>query len=204
MTANVMFIIAERDQTLKVPNAALRFQPGGLRQEREGQGGGETAGGDRLQALRQRLTENLALTREQQAHLDEILQRVRQQGMQLREQDLTEEERRTRRRALQMQTRTQIRAILTESQRQQYDAWRQTVEQQRQDAMPAGQPGRVWLQQTNGTLTPVSLRLGIADDTFTEVVHGELREGQEVVTGVALAAKRSTSTTPPGFGQRPF
>jgi HlyD family secretion protein len=203
MTANVVFIIAEHTQVLKVPNAALRFQPGGLSQEKGGQGEGETSGGDRLQALRKRLTETLALTRDQQASLDDILQRARQQGMQLREQDLTEEERRIRRRELQTQARTQIRSILNETQRQQYDTWRQTVEQQRQDTATAGWPGQVWFQQTNGTLAPVSLRLGIADDTFTEVVNGELREGQEVVTGVSIAAKRTTST-PPGFGQRPF
>jgi HlyD family secretion protein len=205
MTANVVFIIAERDQVLKIPNAALRFQPGGFGPGTTAQEGGETSRGDRLETLRQRLTQELALTAEQQTRLDEILQRTRQQGMRLREQDLTDEERRSRRRELQTQTRTQIRSILTDAQRTQYDAWLKTVEPQRQDATIASRPGRAWILQDQGTLAPIALRLGIADDTFTEVMDGGLQDGQEVVTGVVTASKRPRSTsTPPGFGQRRF
>jgi HlyD family secretion protein len=203
MTANVVFIIAERAQALKVPNAALRFQPGGLGPETAAQGESPQGGGGRLQALQQRLTQKLTLTREQQARLEDILQRTQQQGMRLREQDLTDEERGARRRELQTQTRAQIRGILTETQRQQYDAWRKTVEERRQGTTTAGTPGRVWVLQANGTLAPVSLHLGIADDTFTEVVDSELQEGQEVVTGILMPTRR-TSSTPPGFGRRPF
>ena len=44
MTANVSFLIAERPGALKVPNAALRFQPEGAGQEpgaQDGRGAGE-------------------------------------------------------------------------------------------------------------------------------------------------------------------
>ena len=203
MTANVVFIIAERNPVLKVPNAALRFQPGGLGAGAEAQDGSAAGRGDRLQALQQRLTQMLSLTRDQQTQLDDIIQRARQQGMQLREQDLSETERRERRRELQLQTRAHIRQLLNDTQRQQYEVWLETAEQQRRDAPAAGLTGRVWIQQSHGILTPVSLRLGIASETHTELLDGELHDGQEVITGVLLATQRAPST-PPGFGRRPF
>jgi hypothetical protein len=48
--------------------------------------------------------------------------------------------------------------------------------------------GRAWLwlsgqKQLKG---PVRLRLGISDGQFTELVEGELNEGQELVTGVQV------------------
>jgi len=203
MTANVTFIIAEREQVLKVPNAALRFQPRGTGQVSGSQGENRPEGGDRLQALQQRLTQTLALSRDQQERVADILQRTRQQGRLLREQDLSDAERRARRRELQLQTRTQIRGLLTDRQRQQYEDMLKQVDQQQAATTTAGRQGQVWVLQSNGTPTPVVLHLGIADDAFTEVMTDELRDGQDVITGVLLADKRSPST-PPGFGRRPF
>lgn len=203
MTANVTFITDERDQVLKVPNAALRFQPGGPGPETGSPGGSQAAGGDRLQALRERLLQTLSLTPDQQARLDDILQRLREQGRHLRQQELSEEERRNRRREMQAQTRSQIRSMLTDTQREQYDTWLKSVDQQRASAPTTGRRGQVWLLQADSTPTRVALRLGIADDNFTEVLDGDLREGQMVLTGVAVPSKR-TPSTPPGFGRRSF
>ncbi|HLL54883.1 MAG TPA: efflux RND transporter periplasmic adaptor subunit, partial [Myxococcaceae bacterium] len=47
MTANVTVIYAERDNVLKIPNAALRFRPPPGLFAREGQGGERRGGGDR-------------------------------------------------------------------------------------------------------------------------------------------------------------
>ena len=69
MTANVSFLIAERPRALKVPNAALRFQPDGAGQEPGAQDGRGPGSGDRTQALQQRLTQALSLSSEQQARL---------------------------------------------------------------------------------------------------------------------------------------
>jgi HlyD family secretion protein len=204
MTANVTFITDERDQVLKIPLAALRFQPGGVGQDTAPQRGGrEPTSGDRLQAMRERLTQTLSLTHEQQAHLDTIFQRVREQRRRLREQELSAEEQRTRRREAQTQTRSQIRSILTDTQRQQYNDWLKTVDAQRAAPTATGRQGQAWVLQADGILARVPLRLGIADDSFTEVVDGDLRAGQDVVIGVAMTAQR-VSSTPPGFGRRPF
>ena len=67
-----------------------------------------------------------------------------------------------------------------------------------------GRPGRVWIRNADGTPEPITLTVGISDDSSTEVLSGDLREGQEVITGILTVAKRPGSA-PPGFGQqRPF
>jgi HlyD family secretion protein len=43
--------------------------------------------------------------------------------------------------------------------------------------------GRVWLF-VDRQLKPVTVRLGITDGTFTELVSGDLEEGEDVVTGI--------------------
>jgi HlyD family secretion protein len=204
MTANVSFLISERREALKVPNASLRFQPDGANQEAAAQDGRGPGGGDRAQATQQRLTQALSLSSEQQARLSEILQNTRQQMMRLREQELSEEERRGRAREVQTQTRAQIRNMLTETQRQQYEDLLKNSERQRGDGSVQGRPGRVWIRNADGTPAPVALTVGISDDSSTEVLSGDLREGQEVITGI-LASAKPTTAAPPGFGpRRPF
>jgi HlyD family secretion protein len=51
--------------------------------------------------------------------------------------------------------------------------------------------GRVWTRGRDGRLRPVAVRLGLTDGSFTEVVGGELQDGQEVVLGF----------TPPSAGK---
>jgi HlyD family secretion protein len=41
--------------------------------------------------------------------------------------------------------------------------------------------GRVWLYE-NKQLKSVQLRLGVSDGTFSEIIEGDVKEGQEVVT----------------------
>ena len=48
-----------------------------------------------------------------------------------------------------------------------------------------GVPGRVWALVPDGELRSVKLTLGLTDGTATEVIGGELREGQEVAVGFA-------------------
>jgi HlyD family secretion protein len=204
MTANVSFLIAERPGALKVPNAALRFQPDGAAQETGAQDGRGPASGDRTQAMQQRLTQALSLSSEQQARLSGILQNTRQQMMRLREQEPAEEERRGRAREVQAQTRAQIRNMLTDAQRQQYEELLKNSERQRDEGSVQGRSGRVWVRTADGTPQPIALTVGISDDSSTEVLSGDLQEGQEVITGV-LASAKSTSAAPPGFGpRRPF
>jgi hypothetical protein len=57
---------------------------------------------------------------------------------------------------------------------------------------PVESRGRVWLH-VEKALQPVNLRLGITDGTNTELLTGELQPGQQVVTGVIVAAAREAA-----------
>src|SRR4029434_8030552 len=140
-----------------------------------------------------------------QTRLAGILQNTRQQMMRLREQESSEEDRRGGGREVQRQTSAQIRNMLTDVQRQQYEEVLKNSERQRDEGGVQGRPGRVWIRNADGTPQPVALTVGISDDSSTEVLGGDLREGQEVITGLLTVTKRPGSAPTPGFGQqRPF
>jgi HlyD family secretion protein len=50
---------------------------------------------------------------------------------------------------------------------------------------------RVWLPENRGA-RPVEVRLGLSDGLATEIVAGELKEGAEVIVGLAAAEPRGT------------
>ena len=55
--------------------------------------------------------------------------------------------------------------------------------------------GRVYVLGPDGKPAPLSLQLGIGDGTFTEVVRGDVKEGQMVIVGAALPGDRVPSQT---------
>jgi HlyD family secretion protein len=55
--------------------------------------------------------------------------------------------------------------------------------------------GRVWLY-IDKQLKPISVRLGISDGTFTELLSGDLSEGQEVVVNMVTGLESRTPTSP--------
>jgi HlyD family secretion protein len=57
-----------------------------------------------------------------------------------------------------------------------------------QEAQPSAEPGsvvRVW-QYDGQFFTPVTLRVGLSDDRMTEVLHGPLKVGDQLVTGATI------------------
>jgi len=73
-----------------------------------------------------------------------------------------------------------------------------------------GQTRRVWVMGTDGKLQTRRIKVGLTDGSATEVVEGDLREGDVVVTGQNVTASSSTSSTQrggqssaPGFGGAP-
>ena len=67
-------------------------------------------------------------------------------------------------------------------------------------------PTRLWVVGKSKKLTPIYVRTGIADGTYTEIVHGKIEEGQEVVVGVMSQKPTAAATpfTPQGGGGRRF
>ncbi len=65
---------------------------------------------------------------------------------------------------------------------------RESVGQAATDAVSddaSGAEPDVWILGDDGEPRPVHVRLGLSDETVTEVVEGPLREGQTVVVGTA-------------------
>jgi HlyD family secretion protein len=50
---------------------------------------------------------------------------------------------------------------------------------------------RVWIQDETGKLNMVSIRTGVTDNTYTEIIGGDIKEGQEVITGESAQATSS-------------
>ena len=56
-----------------------------------------------------------------------------------------------------------------------------------------GVAGRAWVVGPDGKPVQVSLTLGLSDGAATEVLRGELKEGQEVIVGLAGAPGRGAA-----------
>lgn len=56
----------------------------------------------------------------------------------------------------------------------------------------AGQKkARVWIQAAGGELTPVMIKTGITDDINTEVIEGDLKEGEIVLAGLEVDNRKN-------------
>ncbi|MCG5239828.1 hypothetical protein MCW82_08605, partial [Azospirillum doebereinerae] len=90
------------------------------------------------------------------------------------------ERRRAEANAIRTGTLERIAALLDPMQRARFDA---LIDPRRAEAART-----VWVPgPSNGAPMGVPVRLGIGDGSFTEVVGGDLRPGQDVITGIAPA-----------------
>jgi HlyD family secretion protein len=192
MTANVKLVVAQKPNVLKVPNAALRFRPAGVDAPaptgsgaggQAGGGAGGSGGPPSLEQIRERLVKGLNLTDDQQKKLEPILQEGREQFRSL--QGLAEAERRAKAQKIREAQRARIREILTDEQKTRYDEMTASAGEAR-----SGTAGRVWIIGPDGKPAAVSLTLGLSDGAATEVLRGELREGQEIIVGSASGTGR--------------
>jgi HlyD family secretion protein len=199
MTANVKMIVAEKPSVLKIPNSALRFRPAGsdsgpaaattpgtggaaASEPRQGGGGGRPS----PEQIRERLVKGLGLSEEQQKKLDPILADSRQQMMALL--GLPDQERQAQARKIREASRVRIREILTPEQRVKYDESTGGGEARGGGDPRSGAAGRVWVLDGD-KVKPIALTLGISDGAATEVLRGELKEGQEIIVGAPGSGK---------------
>jgi HlyD family secretion protein len=189
MTANIQIIVDERQNALKVPNAALRFKPNGEEVKSTGESrsvsasSGETAQPE--ERLKQ-LTAALRLTESQQNQVRVILSDAREKLEALRRQDATPEEIRRETQAQHARTRNAVATLLSPEQREKYVRFAAA-----QEGVSALR-GKVYLAGEKGKPQPIDLVLGISDGTFTEVVNGDLNTGQQVIIGVNLTASKTS------------
>ncbi|MGB8509292.1 MAG: efflux RND transporter periplasmic adaptor subunit [Pyrinomonadaceae bacterium] len=156
MTANLTITIDERNNVLKVPNAALRFTPQtastpNSQNRNSGAGRGARSGGGSRAANVNGTT--------------------------------------TVPDATQAEGATENRVAPTTS------------------AAAQGQTRRIWVMGDDGKLQSRRIKIGLTDGAATEVVEGDLREGEIVVTGQNITGQQSATPqsgqTAPGFGSAP-
>lgn len=180
MTANVSVVIGERDEALRVPAAALRYQP---------PAGGATAAsstpGSGTDRLVERLKKQLDLKPEQESAVREAFAEVGKKVRAMREAGASADEVNAAREKLRQQAREKAAEALDPKQREKY--WELVKERaKRQTAR-----GRVWIVGKGGKPEAVSIVTGISNGALTEVVSGELKPGQKVVTGQTAQPKDS-------------
>lgn len=63
-------------------------------------------------------------------------------------------------------------------------------------------PSRVWMLDEKGNLKVVFVRTGVSDNSYTEILGGNLKEGDEVIVGLMTASSSASrqQTPPPGAG----
>lgn len=221
MTANVRVQVDRREDALRVVNAALRFRPpadsaepaaqpraraGGEDPAGRGQAGGAGApdgagpGGGGLREMRATLVRDLALTAEQQTKLDAILEEARQSFAAVRTQGGDDKGAGAQRRRVRTEIREKIRAILTSDQQKRFDA---SVAAQDGGVAPAATAARVYVPGPDGKPQAVAIMVGLSDGTYSEVVSGEIKAGQDVFVGTPSGAPGRPSTSSGGPRLRP-
>jgi len=188
MTANVTILVAHREGVLKIPNAALRFQPQMAKNEVAVKGkkeGTPLQTADRSTSVG-RFTEGLNLTPEQQAKVDLIIKASQHEIQEIREKSKPEEVRAMTQNLI----RKKILEILTPEQKQKLTKSAPSSETDQK------KPVRVWTLSSEGNPVSVSVVLGITDGSFSEVISGDLKAGNEVIVE-EMAKDKSRSTPSP-------
>ncbi len=190
MTANVEVRVSERAGVLRIPNAALRFQPPGIpvpkRPARAAGGGGPPQGGGgpaQARARMEKLAKDLNLTPDQREQLGELSRQRRSRirammqggggpGPGFRE----------TMRSMRREMNKKIMQFLDPAQRKKFSGMNQA-----RRTNPA-RPGRVWILD-GGRPKLVELFIGLGDGTYTEMARGPLKEGAEVIVGARRGAE---------------
>jgi len=202
MTTNVRITVARRDGALKLPNAALRYRPPGAQAPAQGSsppqaaagGAPSTGASGQAQGTRERLTRELGLSEEQVTKLEAIQRATAERIAAISVDDPAQRKKEIGR--LRAQSRSEISAILNDEQRARYEAM---ASEQRGVATRSGS---VWIVDASGKPKTVNVRLGITDGTHTELLGGDLKEGDSVIVGNLATGARpeAKSSTAPRFG----
>lgn len=168
MTANVSIESATRTGVLRVPNDVFRYRP------REESSSSQSAASDRSKRMIERLKGELSLTAEQEKALAEALEKLRAESQAAAGPVAgSASDQSAIRQRYQARIEQTLAPLMTEAQRPAFDAWRRGRETSR--------IAFLWVLGTDGLPVRKFARIGIADDQFTEVVSGDVKEGDNVI-----------------------
>jgi HlyD family secretion protein len=214
MTANLTITIAERQDTLKIPNAALRFRPQSMTPEKMRElfrGGGHQAGQAGAPGAKPEEGKDGAKDAAMKG-ASQTVQTAQANGQQ-QGTDGGGERRRRRGRGNQADGQQG-----QQGQQGQPDAARRTGPGGNAAAsvaatppVPAttpiqeGQVRIVWVLGPDKQPQPRRIRLGITDGTATEIIEGDVKEGDIIIVSQTIAAedRQNNQQRPPGFGGGP-
>lgn len=202
MTANLQVVTEDRRDVLRIANAALRFRPSGaaatsapaaLPRTSQGQGAGQgDRGAAQGAAFRERIETELQPTPEQKQAIDAIMQE-RRAGIREAMAGLSQDERRATFRKARAEMIAKVAAVLDDERKAKFEA----MMQEGRAAPQQGTPGRVYVLGEDGQPKAVPVMLGPTDGASTELVSGDLKEGQAVIIG---GGPRATTTPAPAGG----
>jgi HlyD family secretion protein len=211
MTANVRIVTDRREDVLRVANDATRFQPPGAAGARKAGPGGNAAGGfggggpnggpgggagGGFGAQNAQLAQELGLTKEQQDKLEAGRRELFQQIQAARQQqqggglaggggpgaffDNNQGQ------AMRARFDNLMRSVLNPEQLQK---WEQT--RNARGAQQRLRPGTLWVMAADAKKPEAhDVRLGLADDRYTEIANGDVKEGDVVVTRSRTESKK--------------
>lgn len=171
MTADIEIVTGRRRGVLRVDNSALRFRPRGGGDGAGAEAGGGMSGAQLARGMTRRLTRGLDLSTEQQSALEEALaKRMPSRGA--AEGNGGDPSRRFAQIGAALENI--LADILTT---EQMAAYRKS----RGHAGGEFRRGVVWFEDDDGRLARASVRLGISDDNYTEIVDGDVKAGDQVI-----------------------
>lgn len=192
MTANVSIIVAYQEDVLIVPNAALRFRPPGAIHDTKT----EKPVSIKERPIYKRTVTYLQLDDKQANEFEKILEGA---GNKLRiaiQDGTDDEEKRQSYRLFYTHVITRLSTILTEPQREKLRAYVQQLKATKVENR--GRWAQVFVVDSKGYPKEVKLRIGITNDSETEVKPGVLDEGDSVIIGLSSFGKsgQRESTNP--------
>jgi HlyD family secretion protein len=196
MTANAQIETSKRDGVLRVSNDALRFKPRDRQADSPGGSDRQRGGRERmLEALKSELKLNDQQVATLQGELEKFFAEMRAAGGSQRsngpqppagfggapQQSNPDGVAGNRGRMVQ-RVEAILSPLLSAEQRPLFDRWKRGRENTRS--------ATVWVRADDKDIESRFVRLGIADDQFTEVIGGTLKDGEQVVIRARDAAAK--------------
>jgi HlyD family secretion protein len=184
MTANVTIVLATVGDTLKIPNSALRFKPPGKIDEAKDKERPPIP----ERPFYKRTVQALGLDPAQSRELVTILARGEQKlkaaySLPEANRDLEQAWR-----GFFVQVFTDLYKILREDQHHKFAAYRSELKEERKKRGGIkSRRANVYIPGDQGPVA-VAIRVGISDESETQVIGEELNEGDKVIVGLALAS----------------
>ncbi len=172
MTASIDIVTGVRENVLRIANSAVRFRPPEDMITASEDGNGGAPGGRPNPG--QQMTEMLTDMGVDEARRATIQTEMREVFGSLRGLFMSGADPETVRARISEATREVLLRHLNEDELTDYDA--------RQREMESTRPATLYTQTADGMLAAQRVRLGIADDRYTEIAAGQLAEGDVVVT----------------------